>query len=520
MFTETIPQLESPQFTPSLADLKRRQQDHLAAFITRYTQRTPTSKQLTQLHRSVLADVRGASGFRPQIKEIVYPIIGKRAAGSKIWDVDGNEYIDLVMGFGINLFGHNPPFIQQALAARLEQGIQIGPQSDLAGEVAQLISQLTGLERVTFSNTGTEAVMTALRLARAATGRSKIVMFSGSYHGHFDGTLAKAKQVENRRQTVPEALGVLPEFVREVLVLDYGEPESLEIIQQHQDELAAVLVEPVQNSRLDLQPQDFLQELRQITAQAGIALIFDEILTGFRIHLGGAQAWFGVQADIATYGKILGGGMPIGVIAGRAEYMNYIDGGLWHYGDDSAPSTSTTFFAGTYCKHPLALAAAKAVLHYLQAQGPALQTQLNQKTTHLITRLNPYFEQAELPIRLAHCGSLFNAVPVGGCQPSNPAFSLENLDLIYYHLRDRGVLIRSGGGALSTAHTDATWIRLFRPSKAVWKNCTRGASFPVSSLPPIPARIMIPLPGFTISTGASDIVRKTCRFLPNYSSRI
>lgn len=456
---EAKPQLDSLQFTnpPSTVGLNSRQQMYLEQLISRYNKRTQTSKQLTQAHRSVLADVRGSAGFRSAIKEMIYPIIGKQAFGSRMWDVDGNEYIDLTMGFGVNLFGHNPAFIKEALEARLEQGIHIGPQSDLAGEVAELICELTKMERVTFSNTGTEAVMTALRLARAATGRDKIALFSGSYHGHFDGTLVKAQKADVSLRTVPEFPGVPSSIVEDVLVLDYDNPRSLEVINAHRHELAAVLVEPVQNSRPWIQPKVFLQQLRRLTAEAGIALIFDEILTGFRIHLGGAQAWFGVEADIATYGKIVGGGMPIGIIAGKASYMDRIDGGMWSYGDASLPQIETTFFAGTYCKHPLALAAARTVLKYLRAQGPALQQQLNQRTAQFINTLNTYFEADEVPIRLANFGSNFNTVSPGNSAPlenHTASKNSENLDLIYYHLIDRGIYIQGGGGLLSTAHTD------------------------------------------------------------------
>lgn len=452
-------QLDSVQFTnpfPTVS-LNSLQQQHLERLIARYNKRTQTSKQLTQAHRPVLADVRGSAGFRPAIKEMVYPITGKQAFGSRMWDVDGNEYIDLIMGFGVNLFGHNPAFIKEALEERLEQGIQIGPQSDLAGEVAELICELTGMERVTFSNTGTEAVMTALRLARAATGRDKIALFSGSYHGHFDGTLVKAQTADASPRAVPEFPGVPSSIVEDALVLDYDNPRSLEVIKAHQHELAAVLVEPVQNSRPWIQPKVFLQQLRQLTEEAEIALIFDEILTGFRIHLGGAQAWFGVEADIATYGKIVGGGIPIGIIAGKAAYLDRIDGGMWSYGDFSSPQVETTFFAGTYCKHPLAMAAARAVLKYLRAQGPTLQEQLNQRTSQFINTLNTYFEADEVPIRLANFGSNFNTFPPGNSASSeNHAASKnsENMDLIYYHLIDRGIYIRGGGGLLSTAHTD------------------------------------------------------------------
>src|SRR5262249_10271730 len=149
--------------------------------------------------------------------------------------------------------------------------------------------------------------------------------------------------------------------------------EALEAVRQQGRELAAVLVEPVQSRRPELQPREFLRELRKITAQAGTVLIFDEVITGFRLHQGGAQAFFGVRADLATYGKVVAGGMPMGVVAGRSWVMDAFDGGVWGYGDDSFPQAGRTFFAGTFVRHPLALAAARAALRHLKVAGPALQ---------------------------------------------------------------------------------------------------------------------------------------------------
>jgi glutamate-1-semialdehyde-2,1-aminomutase len=438
-------------------------QQSLEKFIARYTERTKTSKQLTQAYRSTLADSRNTASFSLTLKEMCYPIVGKNSQGSRIWDVDGNEYIDLVMGFGINLFGHNPPFVKTALQEQLEQGIQIGPQAELAGEVAQLISEFTGMKRVAFSNTGTEAVMAAIRLARAATSRNKIVIFSGSYHGHSDGTLVKAK-LDGNLHTVPIAPGIPPSIVEDVLVLDYGNFRSLDVIATYKDELAAVLVEPIQTSHPDLQPKEFLQQLRQLTTQLGIALIFDEMVTGFRIHPGGAQAWFGVEADIATYGKIVGGGMPIGIIAGKATYMDKIDGGMWNYGDASSPQVETTFFAGTYCKHPLSLAAAKAVLKYLKAQGPTLQQQLNQRTSEFVMTLNAYFKADAVPVQMAHFGSFFGTVSSSDAATSDNSASL-GISLLTYHLLSRGILLRAGCGFLSTLHTDEDLNRIIQAVK-------------------------------------------------------
>jgi glutamate-1-semialdehyde-2,1-aminomutase len=423
--------------------LKPQQQQHLESLITQYNQRTPTSKKLTQTHRPVLADNRASAGFRFSTKEMLYPIIGVRSQGSRIWDIDGNEYIDLTMGFGVNLFGHNPPFVKAALEAQIQQGIQLGPQTHLAGEVAQLICELTGMERVSFCNSGTEAVMTAMRLARTVTGRNKIVMFAGSYHGHSDETLGMAEAGNDKPNAIPHAPGVMPGMVADVLVLEYGNPQSLQVLQTHVHELAAVIVEPVQSRRPDLQPKQFLQELRQLTQTAGIALIFDEMITGFRIHPGGCQAWFGIQADLATYGKIVGGGMPIGVIAGKAAYMDAMDGGMWNYGDASYPQVETTFFAGTFCKHPLTMAAAKAVLKEMKKQGSTMQEQLNQRTAQLAETLNAFFSQKNVPIQIVHFGSLFRFTFTG------------NMDLLFYHLLAKGVYVWEGRNCfLSIAHSE------------------------------------------------------------------
>lgn len=432
---------QEPVAETQVRELNPQQQRHLEALIARYTKRSQKSKQRAEAYRSVLADSRAVAGFRPSIKEMLYPIIGERAKGCKFWDVDGNEYIDITMGFGVLLFGHGASFITEALEQQIERGIQIGPQSNLAGEVAELICELTGMERVTFCNSGTEAVMTALRLARTATGRTKIALFAGSYHGHFDGVLATAPK--DQASAVPMATGVSGHAVADVLVLDYGNPQSLDIMHAHAHELAAVLVEPVPSRRPNLQPQAFLQQLRQLTQAAGIALIFDEVLTGFRIHPGGSQAYFGIEADLAIYGKIVGGGLPIGVIAGKATYMNGIDGGRWNYGDASYPQAEKTFFAGTFNKNHMGMAAARAVLQHLKQEGIALQQQLNQRTSQLAATLNAYFEAGNVPIELVHFGSLFRFA------------STENIDLLFYHLLEKGIYIWEGRNCfLSCAHTD------------------------------------------------------------------
>ncbi|MDC6286824.1 aminotransferase class III-fold pyridoxal phosphate-dependent enzyme, partial [Ralstonia pseudosolanacearum] len=219
-------------------DLSARQRAYLDGFVARYTERTRGSKALVQRYRPVLADNRVSAGFRFSTKEMLYPVVSERSEGAYLWDPDGNVYIDLTMGFGVNLFGHRPAFVQEALDAQLKTGLELGPQTRLAGEVAELVTRLTGLERVAFCNSGTEAIMLALRLARTVTRRDKIVVFAGSYHGWSDDTL----MVADGAGTVAMAPGLQPGASAHTIVLDYGAPESLARIREHAHELAAVLV--------------------------------------------------------------------------------------------------------------------------------------------------------------------------------------------------------------------------------------------------------------------------------------
>ena len=430
----------------SSGQLTERQQKYIQDLIARCTKRTAKSKAMTQQYRSRLADPRVVSGFRTQWKEMVYPILTVRSQGSHLWDVDGNEYIDILNGFGPIMLGHRPDFVERAIEQQLREGFEIGPQTPLAGEVAEMFCGMTGNERMTFCNTGSEAVIAALRVARTVTGRGRVVLFAGSYHGMFDEVLVKGVKDSHAPRSLPIAPGIPRESVGNVVVLDYGTPESLEWIRAHARDLAAVLVEPVQSRHPNLQPREFLREIRQITQDSGAALIFDEVVTGFRVHQGGCQALFDIRADLATYGKVLAGGMPIGVLAGKAQFMDALDGGAWQFGDDSYPSVGVTFFAGTFVRHPLTLAAVKAVLQHFREQGPQLQQHLTAKTASLVSALNALLEKGNVPSRIETFGSIFyfsfpTDFPLGS--------------LLYYHLREKGVYVLEGFPCfLTTAHSD------------------------------------------------------------------
>ena len=348
----------------------------------------------------------------------------------------------MLNGFGSNMFGHNPPFIVEALQDQLQKGYELGPQHELAGEVAKMICELTNYDRAGFCNTGSEAVLGAIRIARTVTGRSTIICFNGSYHGINDEVILRGTK---KLKSIPAAAGIMPEAVQNMLVLDYGTPEALAIIKERAHEIAAVLVEPVQSRRADFHPKEFLQAVRKITSEAGSLLIFDEVITGFRTLPGGAQQFFNVKADLGTYGKVVGGGMPIGVIAGKREYMDALDGGHWQYGDKSVPEIGVTYFAGTFVRHPFALAAAKAVLLRMKEKGQALQDSLTNNTTRLAQEINKYCAQLKTSFHIVHFGSLF--------KPKYDA-DMHNIDLLFLILRHKGIHIYDGFPCfLTEAHT-------------------------------------------------------------------
>ena len=436
---------------PSVRTLEAKQQAHLERLITRYSEQTAASKEYAQRYRSKVADTRAIPLFRLETKEMVYPIIAQRGRGAHFWDIDGNEYIDTSMGMGAHLCGHHPPFIAKAISEQQQYTLQTGPVANLGGEVAELICELTGTERVLFSVTGTGAVRGAIRLARTATGREKFVMFKNAYHGESDSTLAIA---DFHGHSIPMVPGISQRAINDVIILPYDHDyeKSLEIIKQHAHELAAVLVEPVQSRSPGLQPKAFLKELRQLTIDTHVPLIFDEVITGFRIHSGGAQASFGIEADIVAYGKIIGGGMPLSVVAGKAIYLDGVDGGGWSYGDGSYPLLERTFLGSTFEMHPLALATSRAILQHLKQEGPRLHQRLNERTTRFVDRLNGFFEQEQVPIKMTNFGSLFRFA-----WKSNVSYVYQPLemDLFYYHLILKGVYIWEGRTCfLSTAHTD------------------------------------------------------------------
>lgn len=416
------------------------EQEYLKNFIEKYINKTSSSRNWAQKYRQHMADSRASAGFRFSVKEMLYPIVASKGQGAYFFDIDDNKYVDIAMGYGTLLFGHCYTPIMESIKRQIEEGPQLGPQNNKAGEVADLITEITGTERIAFCNSGTEANMTAIRLARLATGKNKIVVFQDSYHGFYDGTLVAP--TENLGIPKPLFEGFPQSLIEDIIILPYGSLESVEALNQFKDNLAGVIVEPVRSRFPEVQPKEFLKGLREATTRLGAVLIFDEVITGFRCHMRGAQAYFGIEADLVTYGKIIGGGLPLGIVAGKKSYMDGIDGGYWQYNDKSFPVVPTTFFGGTFFKNPLSIAAAYAVITEIKKTGPELQNSLNKKTEELAREINKYCDNFNLPVETVFFSSLFRFKCKG------------NLDIFFYHLLYKGLYVWEGRNFfLSQAHS-------------------------------------------------------------------
>lgn len=300
------------------------------------------------------------------------PVFIQKGSGSKIYDIDGNEYIDYIGSWGPHLFGHNPDFIKEALIEAIENGTSFGTPTEIEVRVAELVRELVpSIEMIRFVNSGTEATMSAVRVARGYTKRNKIIKFEGSYHGHADFFLIKAGSGA-LTFGIPTSPGVTEGNAKDTLVADFNNINSVKnLIQKNKNEIAAIIIEPIAgNMGVVPAEKSFLEELRQICESEKIVLIFDEVMTGFRVAKGGAQEIYNIQPDLTTFGKIIGGGLPVGAYGGKEEIMSLV-----------APS-GPVYQAGTLSGNPLAMAAGYSALSYIKSH-PEIYKDLENKSAYL-----------------------------------------------------------------------------------------------------------------------------------------
>jgi glutamate-1-semialdehyde 2,1-aminomutase len=377
------------------------------------------------------------------------PVFMARGEGSKLFDVDGNEYIDYIGSWGPHIFGHNPPFIKEAVLKALENGSSFGAPTEMEVEMAKLITSLVpSIEMVRMVNSGTEATMSAVRVARGYTNREKIIKFEGCYHGHADFFLIKAGSGALTFGQ-PDSPGVTKGTANDTLIARYNDLDSvIELVKQNKGEVAALILEPVVgNMGVVIPTEDFMNGLREICTKEGIVFIFDEVMTGFRLAQGGAQEVFGITPDMTTFGKIIGGGLPVGAFGGKREIMEKL-----------APM-GPVYQAGTLSGNPLAMAAGFAALTHIK-ENPGIYDLLEEKTDRLETGFRENLEKLGKAYRINRIGSMISMFFT-----EQPVYDLESamksdtaLYAKFFHgMLDRGIYLPPAqfeSWFLSTALTD------------------------------------------------------------------
>ena len=377
-----------------------------------------------------------------------HPFFVNKARGARVWDVDGNDYVDYVGTWGPAILGHANPKIIKAVQDAAEFGTSFGIPNPFEVTMAKLICEyVPSVKKVRMCNSGTEATMSAIRLARGFTKRDKIIKFDGCYHGHADSLLVKAGSGALTFGN-PDSAGVPASFTEHTIVLPYNEPDAVEAaFSANKNAIAGIIIEPVPgNAGLYLPRPGYLEFLRKITQSHGSLLIFDEVMTGFRLARGGAQERFGITPDLSCFGKVIGGGLPVGAFGGRAEIMNCL-----------APE-GPVYQAGTLSGNPLAMAAGTAALQELVATNA--YEKLEQRGNALEQGLKAAAKSANIPVQFNRCGSMFC-----GYFTEQPVHNLadamkSNRDRFkkYFHgMLAEGVYLAPSqfeAGFLSTAHTD------------------------------------------------------------------
>ncbi|WP_018131505.1 glutamate-1-semialdehyde 2,1-aminomutase [Effusibacillus pohliae] len=391
------------------------------------------------------------------------PVFIERGQGSRMYDIDGNEYIDYVLSWGPLILGHAHPEVTEAIVEYTKKGTSFGAPTLLETEMAKLVTEIVpSVEIVRMVNSGTEATMSALRLARGYTGRSKIVKFEGCYHGHADSLLIKAGSGV-ATLGLPDSPGVPESVAANTLTVPFNDMESLQLaFEKFGEDIAAVIIEPVAGNMGCVLPQPgFLQEVRRITREYGALLIFDEVMTGFRVAYGGAQAFYGIDPDLTTLGKVIGGGLPVGAYGGKRKIMEMM-----------APA-GPIYQAGTLSGNPLAMIAGYTTLKLLGR--PGVYEELAVKSKRLADGFKESTEERGIPSYTTYVGGMF------GCFFSDQEVvdystaktcDLERYGKYFREMLRRGVYLAPSqleAGFVSLAHTDEDIDRTLEASRDALK---------------------------------------------------
>jgi glutamate-1-semialdehyde 2,1-aminomutase len=392
-----------------------------------------------------------------------HPRFIKRAKGARLFDLDGNTYIDYVLSWGPMILGHASPSVVDAVRKAAGQGTSFGAPTELEVDMArQIRDAFPSMEKIRLVSSGTEAVMSAIRVARGFTKRDDILKFEGCYHGHSDYLLAKAGSGLTTLG-IPDSLGVPADFARHTLTAPYNDIRTVQqIVEQRGEQLACIIVEPIAGNMGVVPPApDFLPALRQLTNAHGILLIFDEVISGFRVHYGGAQALYGITPDLTVLGKIIGGGLPVGAYGGRKEIMDLI-----------APS-GPVYQAGTLSGNPLAVTAGLATLKQLRAKN--LYPQLEARSAALAKGIGLEAKRAGIPLTQTRVGSMltsfFTSEPVVDWDTAKRS-DTKRYSQFFHKMLEQGIYLAPSqfeAAFLSTAHTSADIEKTLRAARAAFK---------------------------------------------------
>jgi glutamate-1-semialdehyde 2,1-aminomutase len=399
-----------------------------------------------------------------------FPLVVKRASGARLWDADDNEYLDCMLGFSTMILGNAPQEVEAAIREALPRSTQYGQCHEHEYAFAKLFCDMVpGVEKVTFCNSGTEATMYACRLARAATGRPLIAKFEGGYHGTHDLlAVSFGRPRPNADEfgpiedpaAIPESNGLAEGAWKETIVLPFNHPAAFDKIRRYASSLAGVIIEPVQGAAGSIPAsQEFLEELLRLTREIGALLIFDEVITGFRLAPGGAQEYYGVIPDVSTFGKVAGGGLPFGAVGGTVEAMRFME-------YDVEPRS--ILMAGTFNGNPLVTAAGTAVLRRLSGE-PGLYTRLNAMGERFRSEINRFAEAGEYPAIAIGAGSMFwmhtSSGPIESVRDTRRGKAVVNTGLRLLYRRN-GLHMPPNHAFLSAAHTDEDITELIEIHKS------------------------------------------------------